>query len=261
MARPPARPLKASRSTDRTDVIYGRRPVLELLRAGGSSERILMAEGLSRSSVLAEISKLASEAAVPLKVVPRSQVEHMARGQNHQGVVAVTGRYRYAALRDVLSTSDAAVLFLDGITDPHNVGSLLRSAECAGFTGVVLPAHRSPGVTAAVRRVSAGAAEIVPVARVSNLGRAIEEAKGAGLWILGLDEHSRDDIWSSELMERPVGFVLGAEDSGLSRGVRDHCDALVAIPQRGRIGSLNVAVAGAVAMFELARRGGPSDTL
>jgi 23S rRNA (guanosine2251-2'-O)-methyltransferase len=251
----------ANRSADRTDVIYGRRPVLELLRAGGSSERILMAEGLSRSAVLAEIRKLASDAAVPVKVVPRSQVERMARGQNHQGVVAVTGRYRYAALQDLVSALDAAVLFLDGITDPQNVGSLIRSAECAGFTGVVLPAHRSPGVTAAVRRVSAGAAEIVPVARVSNLARSLEEAKGAGLWIIGLDEDSRDDIWSSELIEPPLGFVLGAEESGLSRGVRDHCDGLVAIPQRGRIGSLNVAVAGAVAMFELARRRGPSDTL
>jgi 23S rRNA (guanosine2251-2'-O)-methyltransferase len=261
MARSTRRPSQASRSADRTDVIYGRRPVLELLRAGGSSERILMAQGLSRSSVLAEIRKLASDAAVPLKVVPRPEVDRMARGQNHQGVVAVTGRYRYAALRDVLARTDAAVLFLDGITDPHNVGSLLRSAECAGFTGVVLPAHRSSGVTAAVRRVAAGAAEIVPVARVSNLSRALEEAKGAGLWILGLDENSRDDIWSSELIEPPLGFVLGAEDRGLSRGVRDHCDGLVAIPQRGRIGSLNVSVAGAVAMFELARRHGPSDTL
>jgi 23S rRNA (guanosine2251-2'-O)-methyltransferase len=251
----------AKRSADRTDVIYGRRPVLELLRAGGSSERVLMAEGLSRSAVLSEIRKLASDASVPVKVVPRSQVERAARGENHQGVVAVTGRYRYAALQDLVSALDATVLFLDGVTDPHNVGSLIRSAECAGFTGVVLPAHRSPGVTAAVRRVSAGAAEIVPVARVSNLARSLEEAKGAGLWIIGLDEDSRDDIWSSQLIEPPLGLVLGAEDSGLSRAIRDHCDGLVAIPQRGRIGSLNVAVAGAVAMFELARRRGPSDTL
>jgi 23S rRNA (guanosine2251-2'-O)-methyltransferase len=261
MTRSRKRPSMANRSADRTDVIYGRRPVLELLRAGGRSERILMAEGLSRSAILAEIRKLASDAAVPVKVVPRSQVERTARGENHQGVVAVTGRYRYAALQDLVSALDATVLFLDGITDPHNVGSLIRSAECAGFTGIVLPAHRSPGVTAAVRRVSAGAAEIVPVARVSNLARSLEEAKGAGLWIIGLDVDSRDDIWSSELIEPPLGFVLGAEDSGLSRGVRDQCDGLVAIPQRGRIGSLNVAVAGAVAMFELARRRGPSDTL
>lgn len=261
MARPARRPSKASRSAGRADVIYGRRPVLELLRAGGSVERILMAEGLSRSSVLAEIRKLASDAAVPIRVVPRPDVEHTAPGQNHQGVVAVTGRYRYAALQEVVAPPDAAVLFVDGITDPHNVGSLIRSAECAGFTGVVLPAHRSPGITAAVRRVAAGAAELVPVVRVSNLRGALEDAKSAGLWIVGLDEHARDDIWSSELVEPPLGLVLGAEDRGLTKGVRDHCDGLVAIPQRGRIGSLNVAVAGAVAMFELARRRGPSDTL
>jgi 23S rRNA (guanosine2251-2'-O)-methyltransferase len=261
MTRPAGRPSKASRSAAGTDVIYGRRPVLELLRAGGSSERIMMAEGLSRSSILAEIRKLASDATVPIRVVPRREVERMAPGQNHQGVVAVTSRYRYAPLQGLLAPLDAAVLFLDGITDPHNIGSLLRSAECAGFTGMVLPAHRSPGITAAVRRVSAGAAEIVPVARVSNLGGALEDAKGAGLWIVGLDEDSQDDIWSSELVEPPLGLVLGAEDRGLSKGVRDRCDGLVAIPQRGRIGSLNVAVAGAVAMFEMARRRGPSDTL
>ena len=261
MARPTGRRSKASGAVAGTDVIYGRRPVLELLRAGGASERIMMAEGMSRSSVLAEIRKLASDAAVPIKVVPRREVERMAPAQNHQGVVAVTSRYRYAPLQEVLARQDAAVLFLDGITDPHNVGSLLRSAECAGFTGMVLPAHRSAGITAAVRRVSAGAAENVPVARVSNLGGALENAKSAGLWIVGLDEQSHEDIWSSDLVEPPVGLVLGAEDRGLSRGIRDKCDGLVAIPQRGRIGSLNVAVAGAVAMFEIARRRGPSDTL
>jgi 23S rRNA (guanosine2251-2'-O)-methyltransferase len=261
MARPQRRPSKNKSPVDRTDVIYGRRPVLELLRAGGRTERILMSEGLARSSTLTEIRKLARGADVPVKVVPRSEVERMAKGQNHQGVVAVTGRFRYASLDEVLAPENAAALFMDGITDPHNIGSLLRSAECAGFTGAVLPAHGSPGVTAAVRRVAAGAAEIVPVARVSNLGRALDDAKGAGLWIVGLDEDAREDIWSSELVEPPLGLVLGAEDRGLSRGVRSRCDGLVAIPQRGRIGSLNVAVAGAVAMFEISRRSRASDTL
>ena len=109
--------------------------------------------------------------------------------------------------------------------------------------------------------MAAGAAEIVPVARVSNLAAALDEAKGAGQWIIGLDADAHDDIWSSELLELPLGLVLGAEDRGLSRGVRSRCDGLVAIPQRGRIGSLNVAVAGAVAMFELSRRSRASDTL
>ncbi len=119
---------------------------------------------------------------------------------------------------------------------------------------MVIPAHRSVQVTGAVRRVSAGASEVVPVARVKNLTQAIEQAKQADVWILGLDEKTDKDVWTSELMTPPVGLVLGAEDRGISKNVREHCDELVRIPHTGRIGSLNVAVAGAVAMFEVARR-------
>jgi 23S rRNA (guanosine2251-2'-O)-methyltransferase len=146
------------------------------------------------------------------------------------------------------------VLFLDGVTDPHNLGSLLRSADGAGFHGIVIPARRAAGVTGAVRRVAAGAAEVVPVARVNSLGAALDRAKKAGLWIVGLDEDAGEDLWTSTLLEPPVGLVLGAEDRGISKGVTGRCDALVRIPSAGRISSLNVAVAGAVAMFEASRK-------
>ena len=124
-----------------------------------------------------------------------------------------------------------------------------------------MPAHRAVGVTPAVRRVSAGAAEVVPVARVPNLSHALDEARRGGLWILGLDEKTDDDIWHSDLAQPPVGLVLGAEDRGISRLVKEHCDALVRIPSGGKIDSLNVAVAGAIAMFEVARRRTLSATL
>lgn len=251
---------KEDRSDAASTVLSGRQPVVELLRARRPAERILIAAGLSNAAILGEIRKRAQEASIPVKVVPRVEIDKLADGENHQGVVAVTGRYRYAALESLL-VPNACVLFLDGVTDPHNLGSLIRTVECCGFDGVVVPAHRSAGVTATVRRVSAGAAEVVDVARVTNLGRGIDQAKEAGLWIVGLDGEAPEDIWASELLEPPLGVVLGAEGRGISKTIRDRCDGLVRIPQSGRIGSLNVGVAGAIAMFEIARRRALSATL
>lgn len=219
-----------------------------------------MATDVAASRSLRDIKDRAQGLGIPVRSVPRSEIERLAGGLNHQGVVAFTARFRYTPL-DRLLGPGSMLLFLDGLTDPHNLGSLLRSADGSGFTGVVVPARRSVGVTATVRRISAGAAEVVPVARVGNLGRAIDEGREAGLWIAGLDEGAEDDIWHSDLLEPPVGLVLGAEDRGLSPSIRSRCDALVSIPSSGRLASLNVAVAGAVAMFEVARRRGESDTL
>ena len=249
------------RQGDDATVLIGRRPVLELLRAGAPTQKILIAADLAPSGVLGEIRRRAEAAAIPLRVVPKEEIEKMARGSNHQGVLALTGRYRYTPLDRLLEVERPMVLFLDGITDPHNLGSLLRSADGAGFAGVVVPAHRSVTVTGAVRRVSAGAAEVVPVARVTNLGRALDEAREAGLWVVGLDEKADAPLWSADLLEPPLALVLGSEDRGLSRNVRERCDGTVSIPQGGRISSLNVAVAGAIAMFEAARRKASSGTL
>lgn len=242
-------------------LLAGRRPVLELLRSGVPAERIFLAQGSAPSAVLTEIRKRAEALSVALRVVPRKELDELAPGSNHQGIVAITARYRYAELDRLLEIDRAALLFLDGVTDPHNLGSLLRSSDGAGFDGVVVPARRSVGVTSAVRRVAAGAAEVVPVARVGNLGSAIDKARESGMWIVGLDQGADEDLWTSNLFERPVGLVLGAEDRGISSGVRTHCDALVSIPSSGKLGSLNVAVAGAIAMFEVARRGVDSATL
>ncbi len=234
--------------------LSGRRPVLELLRSGRGTDRIFIAQGLAPSGVLGEIRKRAEAAGVPVRMVPKNELDRYSGGLNHQGVVARVGRYSYTRLEDLLEREAGRLLFLDAVTDPHNLGSLLRSADVAGFSGVVVPAHRASGVTPAVRRVSAGAAEVVAVARVPNLSQAIRDAKDRGFWIFGLDEKAESDIWTSTLAEPPAGLVLGSEDRGISRLVREHCDELLGIPQRGRIGSLNVAVAGAVAMFEMTRR-------
>lgn len=247
---------------DDSSVLAGRRPVLELLRAERSAERIVVGEHVAASKTISEIRKRAGALGVPVRTAPKAEIDKLAGGLNHQGVVALTGRFRYTPLDELLKAPEPTLLFLDGLTDPHNLGSLLRSADGAGFTGVVLPARRSVAVTSAVRRVSAGAAEVVPVAREGNLGRAIDEAREAGLWILGLDEDASGDIWTSDLLEPPVGLVLGAEDRGISPTIKERCDAVMSIPSAGRLSSLNVAVAGAVVMFELARRRrGRSDTL
>jgi 23S rRNA (guanosine2251-2'-O)-methyltransferase len=251
-------------------LLWGRRPVLEILKSGRGVEKILISRDLAPSGIVGEIRRRAEAAAVPLRLVPKTEVDKAAGGVNHQGVVAFTGRFRYAPLEDVLAVPDARVLFLDGVTDPHNLGSLLRSADGAGFHGVVVPSRRSAGVTGAVRRVSAGAAEIVPVARVNSLGSALDQAKKAGLWIVGLDGSADEDLWTSSLLEPPLGLVLGAEDRGISSGVAGRCDGLVRIPSAGKVESLNVAVAGAIAMFEVWRKaairvrsvtanGGPAD--
>jgi 23S rRNA (guanosine2251-2'-O)-methyltransferase len=256
-----ARPPNRSRSAEAPSVVSGRRPVLELLKAGRGAERILISRDLAPSSLIGEIRKRAEGAAIPVRLVPKEQVDRSAGGTNHQGVVAIAGEYRYEPLEDLVSRPTPSLLFLDGLTDPHNLGSLLRSADGAGFAGVVIPSRRSVAVTAAVRRVAAGAAEVVPVARVTNLGRAMDEAKRAGIWLVGLDEKAEHDIYTSPALEPPVGLVLGAEDRGLSPNVKQRCDDVVKIPSHGRIASLNVAVAGAIAMFEIARRRGASDTL
>lgn len=202
---------------------------------------------------LVEIGRRVEEAGVPLLSVDRSEVDRLARGLNHQGVAAVTARYRYTPLERLLEAEEARLLFLDGVMDPHNVGSLLRSADGAGFHGVVIPARRAAGMSSTVRRISAGAAEVVPVARVTNLTRALDQARRAGIWIVGLDSDAPDDLWRSRMIEPPVGLVCGSEDKGLSHTVRSACDALVRIPLGGSLESLNVSVAGAIAMFEVAR--------
>lgn len=245
---------QADASDDR--LIFGRRPVAELLRSGGAAERVLLERSAAPSSAIGDIRKRAEAAGVPVRMVPRSELDRLTDGGHHQGVAAITGRFRYADLTDLLARPTPALLFLDGITDPHNLGSLLRSADGAGFDGIVIPARRAAQVNSTVRRVSAGAAEVVPVARVTNLGRALDDARAAGVWVVGFDQDAPGSLWTSDLLEPPLALLLGAEDRGISRNVREHCDALVRIPSAGRLGSLNVAVAGAVAMFEVARRRG-----
>ncbi len=234
--------------------------MLELLKSGRPVDGVLLSKGTRPSPVIKEIRTLAARRSVSTRQVPPQELEALASGGNHQGVLALVGAYRYRSLDRVLDGA-RTLLFLDGVMDPHNLGSLLRSADGAGFNGVVIPSRRSAGVTAAVRRVSAGASERVPVARVASLRAGLQRAKDSGLWVVGLEPVAKDDLWTSKLLDPPVAVVLGAEDRGLSGGVRALCDGVVRIPLGGALESLNVAVAGALAMFEVARRVSESATL
>jgi 23S rRNA (guanosine2251-2'-O)-methyltransferase len=230
--------------------------VLEHLTAGAPTERLLVAQEASRGQNLAEILRRAESGSIPTRRVPRAELDRLSGGGNHQGVAVVTSPFHYANIETLLAPKDAKILILDGVMDPHNLGSLIRSADGAGFGGVVIRSRRAVQVTAAVRRVSAGATEFVPVAREPNSTLAVERAKDAGLWVVGLDEEATEDLWTSSSLEPPVALVLGSEDRGISLKVREKCDEVVRIPSRGRVGSLNVSVAGAIAMFEVARRRG-----
>lgn len=238
--------------------VEGRRAVRELLAAGARRVReVWMSEGLDASPLLAEIVDLAAARRVPVRTVGRQRLAAAAATEAPQGVLARAAPLPEADLDALVRPAgDRApfLLALDGVTDPHNLGALLRSAECAGATGGVLPRHRAVHVTPAVTKAAAGAIEHLPLAVVPGLPAALVELARAGVWTVGLDAGAERSLFDLPLGPEPVALVLGAEGSGLSRLVRQRCDVLVGIPQRGALSSLNVAAAGAIACFEVARR-------
>lgn len=241
--------------------VEGRQAVRELLLADRRQTReIWMAADLDRAPVLDEIRELAAEARVVIKEVGRNKLEAAARTDAPQGVVAFARPLPTAALEDLLRPGMGGappfLLLSDGITDPGNLGALLRSAECAGVTGVVLPQHRAVHITPSVTKAAAGSIEHIPMAMVGGMPTAIRTLQEQGVWVVGLDERADRSLWDLDVGGGPVALVLGAEGPGLSRLVRERCDQLVAIPMRGRVSSLNVATAGALACFEVARARG-----
>lgn len=243
--------------------VEGRQAVRELLLAGRRKVReVLLAPGDDGrlDGPLADIAELAAELRVPVKQVSRAKLGAAARTEAPQGVIALAASLPEADLDDLVGpTPDGEAPFLvavDGVTDPGNLGALLRAAECAGATGVVLPRHRAVHVTPAVTKAAAGAVEHLPMAIVGGLPAALERLKAAGLWVVGLDGAGDTALADLPVATDPVVLVLGAEGTGLSRLVRQRCDILAAIPLRGRLASLNVAAAAAIATYEVARRRG-----
>ncbi len=245
-----------------SDIIYGRNAVLEALRGGRRVEKVLLAQGAHGAA--AQVERLARERAVPLETVERRELDRLAAGANHQGVVALVAAFAYVALDDLLAQAQKRdepplLLLLDSVQDPQNLGTLLRTAEAVGAHGVVIPQRRAVGVTAAVAKASAGAIEYLPVAQVTNLTQTIEQLKAAGVWVVGVENTPQAQVYDQTDLNRPLALVVGSEGRGLSRLVREHCDFLVRLPMRGHVGSLNVAVAGSIVLYEAwrQRRAGP----
>jgi len=239
-----------------TEIVGGINSVLEVLRAQGRAvQRIYLASGRSGPAVN-EILNLAADLKIKVERVERSRLDRLFQGRGHQGVVARVGPYPYFQVEEILAeaqSEEELILLLDGVQDPMNLGSLLRSAEAAGACGVIIPRERAAPVSAAALKASAGAAEHLPVARTVNLARTLDRLKEKGFWIIGLEAGAEDSLYDQDFPPK-IGLVIGGEGQGLRRLIREKCDWLLSIPMTGRVSSLNAAVAGALAMFEFVRR-------
>ena len=241
------------------DQVEGRQAVLELLDVGRRTvRRVLLAEDQDPSPQLDRIEQLAARLRVPVETVPRSRLDAQARTDAPQGVVALARPLDPVALEDLAEPGRNGtapfLLVAAGITDPRNLGALLRSAECAGVTGVVLPRHRSARVSPTVAKTAAGAIEHLAFAVVGGVPTALNDLRELGVWSIGLAGEAAQSLYELPLGEGPVALVVGSEEKGLAPLVRRRCDAVAAIPQHGALPSLNVGVAGAVACFEVARQ-------
>jgi len=259
--RPEATQVRRPAAADDGAHVFGVQPVLEALRAGARPiERLTLAEG-AHESRLREILEIARYADIPVRRVPRTELQRIAAGANHQGVVATIAAAHYTHADDLLDALAARVgtedpplaIVLDGVEDPRNLGAVIRTVECAGAHGVFVPERRASGLTETVAKAAAGALEYVPVARAANVVRLIEELKGRGVWTVGTaagaETSYADWDWT-----QPCALLLGGEGEGLRRLVRERCDVLVSIPLRGQIESLNVSVAAGIVLYEAVRQ-------
>lgn len=235
-----------------SEYLYGRNAVTEALRARRrAARRLLVAKGANEAG-LRTIAEEARRARTAIAEVAREQLDRLTQGANHQGTVLETDAYPYSSLDDLLDTGgEGAPLYLalDQLQDPQNVGTLLRSAEAVGATGVLIPEHRAAAITPAVVNASSGATEWLRIARVTNLTRALKALKDRGVWVAGLEGLPEARPLGAVDLTGPLALVVGSEGGGISRLVRETCDYLVRLPMRGHVGSLNAAVAGSVALY------------
>lgn len=240
------------------ELIAGKHSVAEALKAGRSINKIWIAEGAQQKQMQPILTE-AKNRGVVVQTADKRKLDTLVPGIQHQGVVAQAAPYVYAEVEDLLAAAaakdeDPFLLILDEIEDPHNLGSILRTADCTGVHGVIIPKRRSAQVNATVSKTSAGAAEYVPVARVSNLAQTMEKLKEAGVWIAGTDVRAEGEIYDTDVFKGPVALVIGNEGEGMGRLVRETCDVLVKLPMQGQINSLNASVAAGVVMYEVLRQ-------
>ncbi len=239
------------------NIIEGRNPVIEALRSGRDIEKILISKGNKEGSIK-KIMAMAKENRVFIQYVDKNKINQISTSGAHQGVIAYVAAYRYHELEEILDAArskeeDIILIILDEITDPHNLGSIIRTADAVGVHGVIIPKRRSVGLTAAVAKTSAGAIEYVPVTRVTNLSRTIDYLKEQGIWVVGADMDGEKLHYDSDLAGN-IAFIIGSEGKGISRLVKEKCDFLVKLPMKGRVSSLNASVAASILMYEALRQ-------
>jgi len=232
-------------------LIAGIHPVREAIKAGQPMDRVHIVRAASGPR-LQEIIDLCREAKIPVRFDTREALDRLIKGLPHQGVVAFPSSQKTATLNDVLGRAKLLVI-LDGVEDPHNLGAIIRTAHAAGATAVIVPERRAAGLTETVAKAAAGALAVMPVVKVTNLNRTLEQLKEKGFWIYGLDERGTQSYSDTEFTN-PAAIVLGGEGQGLHEQTRRHCDFLVRIPMAGQIASLNVSVAAGVVLFDWRRR-------
>ena len=244
---------------EREDLIEGRNAVIEALRAGRPIDKIYIQKG-ETDKTLGHIASTAKDAGIVVVDADRRKLDFMSRTHAHQGVIALAAIKDYCSVSDILAIAKERneppfIVMCDEISDPHNLGAVIRSAECVGAHGVIIPKRRSAGLTSIVEKTSAGAVEHIAVARVANLASAIEELKAAGVWLYGTAADGANPLWKTDLTG-PACFVIGSEGAGMGRLVREKCDFLVSIPMKGKVSSLNASAAAAVLLYEALRQRG-----
>lgn len=239
------------------DQVEGRNAVLELLESGKDINKIFVEKGEKHGSIH-KIIAIAKERRIIIVEKEKRQMQEMAQNQNYQGVIAIVPPFEYCEIEDILEEAenkneDPFVLILDGIEDPHNLGSIIRTAETAGVHGIIIPKRRAAAVNSTVAKTSAGAVEYMKIARVTNISDAIDKLKRAGLWICGTDVSTEKYYYNQDLTG-PIGIVIGNEGNGMSEKVRKNCDFLVKIPMKGKVTSLNASVSTGIVVYEAVKQ-------
>lgn len=238
-------------------IIEGRNAVTEALRAGAPIDKVYLARG-ETDAALGHIAAKARERGIAVVDCDRRKLDGMSVTHSHQGVVAVAAVREYAGVDDILKAAAdrgeaPLIVVCDELSDPHNLGAVIRTAECAGAHGVIIPKRRSAGLTAVVAKTSAGAVSYVPVARVANLTACLKELKAAGVWVFGTAADAERPLYDADL-KGPAAIVIGSEGDGMGRLVAENCDVLVSIPMKGQLNSLNASAAAAILLYEAVRQ-------
>ena len=238
------------------NIIIGRNSIREALRVERSIDTIYISKG-SHIGAINEIIKKAKEKDILIKQIAQQKMDFMCNSKNHQGIIAIVAQYSYSTIDDILLNAEEKgelpfIVVADQIEDPHNLGAIIRTAECAGAHGIIIPKRRSAGLTYAVNKASAGALEYMPIARVTNVASTLDELKKKSIWIYGADITGSN--WCETNLKGAIALVIGSEGYGISKLVREKCDFIVSLPMMGNINSLNASVAAGILMYEICRQ-------